>query len=84
MNQYFIQDFQKSPNQMTHSSDFQLRAARDRAARGSGTSIPSIHNAPHLAARHKTAAASRGDDADRRGWQRLVIRVLHRGTQKTR
>ena len=81
MNQYFIQDFQKSPNQITHSSDFPLRAARDRAARGNGTSI---HNAPHLAARHKTAAASRGDDADRRGWQRLVIRVLHRGTQKTR
>ena len=42
---------------MTQHSSFPLRAARDRATRGNGTTV---HNASHVAARHKPAATSRG------------------------
>jgi len=40
---------------MTQHSNFPFTAARDRAARGKGTTV---HNVSRLAARHKTAAAT--------------------------
>jgi hypothetical protein len=43
---------------MTQHSKFSLRAARDRAVLGNGTTV---HNVYHPAVRHKTAAASRGE-----------------------
>jgi len=43
-----------------------LKAARDRAARGNGTTV---HSASHLAERHKTTPAS-GRENVSRCWQR--------------
>jgi hypothetical protein len=43
---------------MKHHNHFPLREARDRAARANGTTV---YNDTHLAARQKTAAASRGE-----------------------
>ena len=43
---------------MTHHGNFPLRAVRDTVARGND---PTVHNTPHLAARHKTVATSRGE-----------------------
>ena len=56
---------------MTQHGNFTLRAARDRAARGNGTTV---HNSSRLAARHKTAAAGHGDNAGSRGWQHYLRR----------
>ena len=43
---------------MTQQSNFSLRATRDRAASGNGTTVD---NASHLHARHTTVAASSGE-----------------------
>ena len=43
---------------MRQHSNFSLRATRDRAASGNGTTV---HNVPHLAARHVIAADSSGE-----------------------
>jgi len=43
---------------MTQHSNVPLGAARVTAARGDGATV---QNASHLAARHKTAAANRGE-----------------------
>ena len=59
---------------MTEHSNFPLRAARNRAARGNGTAV---HNAPHVAVQHTTAAASRAAVWESSsGWQRVQYRDL--------
>ena len=59
---------------MTEHSNFQLMAARDRAARGNSTAV---HNVSHVVARHKTAAVSRAAKRESSsGWQRVQRRDL--------
>jgi hypothetical protein len=65
---YCFDILKKCPKYMIQHSNFPLRAARDRTARGNGTTA---HYTSQLAARHKTAVASHcdsGDNAGRRGW----------------